>query len=167
MEQRKQDITEDKKSEIARSSRFFETEDGWFFRTRENISLGPYQLKFDAEVSASLLITRLDQLEKDKDPGCIIQAFETDPSNCTLGVEHSAKLVDLKAIRRKRQIDSAVKSLQKTWAAIARVEFAPQIARIKRLVGAKKIGRLKKVRDGKSRLSPKITAMRTEMQKTR
>ena len=35
--------------EATRSSRFEEREDGWYFRTREGIAVGPYATRFDAE----------------------------------------------------------------------------------------------------------------------
>ena len=65
----------------ARSRRFVQTEEGWYFRTRENIAVGPYPTEFDAEVSASLLVARLSQLEDQTGMNHAIQEFLRDPDN--------------------------------------------------------------------------------------
>ncbi len=107
---------------LVRTARFVETKEGWYFRTREEIMLGPYADKFDAELSASLLVARLAQLEEGKDPAALIQAFELDPSNCTLKNAGRQQPVDLKAIRRRHQIETAVPTFKKAWEAISRLK---------------------------------------------
>ena len=117
MDLRKEDAEAQKIPQIVRTARFVETEQGWFFRTREGIMLGPYAEKFDAELSASLLVARLAQLDDSKDPAAVIQAFELDPANATLSNAKRAQPIDLKAIRRKHQ----VRHIQKAWQAITRL----------------------------------------------
>lgn len=56
MDLRKKDQEAAKIPQIVRTARFVETDEGWYFRTRENIMLGPYAEKFDGEISASLLV---------------------------------------------------------------------------------------------------------------
>ena len=53
----------EQEADQSRTSRFYETEDGWYLRTREGISVGPYSRKFDAQLAASLLSPVLDQVE--------------------------------------------------------------------------------------------------------
>ena len=132
MDLRRQDKERGQDPKVVRSARFLETEDGWFFRTREDIMLGPYQDKFDAELSASLLIARLAQLEEGKDPAPVIQAFENDPSNAKLRHAHQQKPIDLKAIRRKNQIDSAVNKVQKAWTSLSNLKTLPKTLKLKR-----------------------------------
>ena len=55
MKPRKTDSSTDQREGYARTSRFGETAEGWFFVTREGMTLGPYESEFDAELSASLL----------------------------------------------------------------------------------------------------------------
>jgi uncharacterized protein DUF6316 len=107
---------------LVRTARFVETKEGWYFRTREGMMLGPYADKFDAELSASLLVARLAQLEEGKDPAAVIQAFELDPSNCTLQNADRQQPIDLKAIRRRHQIETAVPTFKKAWQAISRLK---------------------------------------------
>jgi len=78
MKPRKGESLEDNQ---ARSHRFFETTDGWFFKTREGIDVGPYPTEFDAEVCASLLTARLAQLDPAADVRGVIQAFLSDPTS--------------------------------------------------------------------------------------
>ena len=61
------------------SSRLIETDEGWFFRTREGIAVGPYPTEFDAEVCASLHTARLAQLDRSADVRAVIHAFLSDP----------------------------------------------------------------------------------------
>jgi len=64
-----------------RSRRFIETDEGWYFKTREGIAVGPYPTEFDAEVCASLLTTHLSQLEDDADLSAVVQDFLGDPTS--------------------------------------------------------------------------------------
>lgn len=63
----------------SRTSRFYETDDGWYLRTREGISVGPYFRKFDAQLAASLLSPVLDQVESPTDTITAIHRFSQDP----------------------------------------------------------------------------------------
>ena len=107
-------------SGVVRTTRFIETEEGWFFRTREGIMLGPYDEQFDAEISASLLIARLAQLEPGADAAPTIQRFTTDPANAPL-VNASAtpdEPVDLGRIKRRHRIQQSIPTFQKAWQAL-------------------------------------------------
>jgi uncharacterized protein DUF6316 len=126
MDLRKKDKEADKIPQLVRTARFVETDEGWYFRTREGIMLGPYAGKFDAEVSASLLVARLAQLEDGVDPAATIQAFETDPANATIVQTLEKKPFDLKAIKRKHQIAAAKGTLQKAWTAISQLKSIPK-----------------------------------------
>ena len=89
MKRRKSDVAADGRiEEIARTARFVEKEEGWFFRTREGVVLGPYGNQFDAELSASILVAQLAQAEDGTDTSALIQRFMSDPANATIsGVE--------------------------------------------------------------------------------
>lgn len=100
MKIRRTDERKRKQLDEERSSRFSKTEEGWYFRTREGLTLGPYPTGFDAELSASLLITRLAQLEKGENPSIAIQQFVNDPANSL--VKRVAHCVDLAELRRRR-----------------------------------------------------------------
>jgi len=122
MDLRKKEKKDKRIPDLVRTARFVETTEGWYFRTRENMMLGPYADKFDAELSASLLVARLAQLDEGKDPAAVIQAFELDPANCTLDNSKRQKPIDLKAIRRRHQIESAVPTFKKAWRAITKLK---------------------------------------------
>ena len=122
MDPRKQERDEKKIPQIVRSARFIETNEGWFFRTRENLLLGPYLTKFDAEVSASLLVARLAQLEPGADPAPVILAFENDPSNATKAQAERLQPVDLKAIRRRHFLNNALPTFHRAWSAITQIK---------------------------------------------
>ncbi|MCZ6642327.1 MAG: DUF6316 family protein, partial [Gammaproteobacteria bacterium] len=62
-----------------RTQRYFETDEGWFLRTREGIPVGPYQTAFDVEIAASLLSPQLAQADKASEVISTIQAFIRDP----------------------------------------------------------------------------------------
>ena len=126
MDLRKKDQEAAKIPQIVRTARFVETDEGWYFRTRENIMLGPYAEKFDAEISASLLVARLAQLEEGKDPAGVIQAFETDPANATILQTQEKPAFDLKAIKRKQQKRAAKGTLKKAWTAISQLKSEPK-----------------------------------------
>ncbi len=102
---------------FARTTRFIETEEGWYFRTREGLSLGPYAEQFDAEISASLLITRLSQMDGNTDAKAVIQRFMTDPSNAVLvqapKVERTE--VDLKTLKRNHRLKQSIPTLARAW----------------------------------------------------
>ncbi len=105
---------------VRRSNRFVQTEKGWYFKTREGVNLGPYAEEFDAEISASLLIASLAQLDPSADPKAAIQRFMRDPANAHMGqvqVEEK-KPVDLAAIKRKRKVRERIPTFQKAWQAI-------------------------------------------------
>ncbi len=103
-----------------RTTRYLETEDGWFFRTREGVMLGPYAEQFDAEISASLLIARLAQLEPGADATSTIQRFITDPANAPLvkPAGEVTKPVDLVALKRQHRRRQSIPTLHKAWDAI-------------------------------------------------
>jgi hypothetical protein len=42
-----------------RCERFYRCNEQWFFHTREGIAVGPYRTRFEAEVDAGLLMTKL------------------------------------------------------------------------------------------------------------
>ena len=129
MDLRKEDKEEEARiPQIVRSARFLESDDGWFFRTREGIMLGPYETKFDAELSASLLVARLAQLDEGKDPARVIRAFETDPANATMSNVQRNKPVDLDAIRKRHQLENSIPTLRKAWNAISRLKTIPRPA---------------------------------------
>lgn len=128
MDLRKQDKEEAERiPEIVRTARFVETEDGWFFRTREGIMLGPYAEKFDAEISASLLVARLAQIDDGKDPAAVIQAFENDPSNATKKNAMRQQPVDLDAIRRKHKMENTVSTFDRARQVISRLKAVPRV----------------------------------------
>lgn len=132
MDLRKKDKSKERNPDIVRSARFLETEDGWFFRTREDITLGPYLEKFDAELSASLLVARLAQLDDDKDPAAAVQAFENDPSNATVRNANLQKPVDLQAIRRKYQAGGVARKARRAWRKISQLKALPKALKFKR-----------------------------------
>jgi hypothetical protein len=68
-------------AEHLRSSRFKESEDGWYYVTREGITVGPFEDQFDAELSASLLFSRLAQIGSEADAVNEIHRFINDPMN--------------------------------------------------------------------------------------
>ena len=69
----------EQEADQSRTSRFYETDDGWYLRTREGISVGPYSRKFDAQLAASLLSPVLDQVESPTDTITAIHRFSQDP----------------------------------------------------------------------------------------
>ncbi len=97
-----------------------ETDEGWYFRTREGVQLGPYAEQFDAEISASLLIARLAQLEAGEDANPTITQFITDPANAPLAkpTNSSVKPVDLVSIKRQQRRRQSIPTLHKAWDAI-------------------------------------------------
>ena len=114
---------------IVRSARFIERDDGWYFRTRESVLLGPYAEKFDAEISASLLVARLAQAGPDADHLKLIHDFQSDPANATAArvrIERGGQRVNVKAIKRRQQMDAAKGTLKKAWLAIANVKTTPK-----------------------------------------
>jgi hypothetical protein len=68
-------------AKLVRSARYVEAQDGWYFRTREGIAVGPYPTEFDAQVCASLLIARLAQADPKSDLSGVIQEFLSDPTS--------------------------------------------------------------------------------------
>ena len=62
-----------------KTRRYFETDEGWFLRTREGIPVGPYTTAFDVEIAASLLSPQLAYTEKLAEVISTIQAFMRDP----------------------------------------------------------------------------------------
>ncbi len=128
MQLRRADKDQEVIPNIVRSARFIETDEGWFFRTREQIMLGPYAEKFDAEISASLLVARLAQANA-QDHLKLIHEFEKDPANATVArtrVEQGNQRVNVKAIKRRQQLDAAKGTLKKAWTAIANVKTLPK-----------------------------------------
>jgi len=108
-----------------RSARFIEDAEGWYFRTREDVMLGPYAEKFDAEISASLLVARLAQADAGVDPLKVIHDFQKDPANATAArtrVEQGRQKVNVKAIKRRQQLQAAKGTLKRAWVAISNVK---------------------------------------------
>ena len=68
---------EDGEADRVRTPRYFQTDEGWFLRTREGISVGPYPTEFDAEISSSLLCAQLDDESKSVSA---IHSFIRDPA---------------------------------------------------------------------------------------
>ena len=128
MELRKEDTAaEERIPDIVRTARFVQTDDGWFFRTREGIMLGPYGNQFDAELSASLLVAQLAQAEPGTDTAAMIQRFMTDPANATITQMTCREPQDLAAIRqRARRNNRQVPSFQKAWDAVVRLAASPK-----------------------------------------
>ncbi len=128
MDLRKEDANpEDRIPDIVRTARFVQTDEGWFFRTREGIMLGPYADQFDAELSASLLVAQLAQADPGTDTAALIQRFMTDPANATITQLTCREPQDLAAIRRRaRRANSQVPSFQKAWDAIVRIAATPK-----------------------------------------
>ena len=62
------------------ANRLLKQTQGWFFRTREGIDIGPYKTEFDAELAASLLISRLAQLPPGPEQQAQIRFFLSDRS---------------------------------------------------------------------------------------
>jgi len=107
---------------VARSKRFTQTEDGWYFKTREGFKLGPYIEEFDAEISASLLVAALAQMEPGADANAVIQRFIRDPANAHMGqppVAEDKKPIDLAAIKRQAMLRERIPTFQKAWQALA------------------------------------------------
>lgn len=104
-----------------RSERFFRQDSGWFFKTREGIAVGPYADPFDAELSASLLISRLAQLEQNEDPRAAIRRFQSDPAVGPLaqqmGGMSRSDLTDLMKSYRSAQ---RLPTLRRAWRAVSR-----------------------------------------------
>lgn len=78
---RKSDTPVAATQEYIRRSRFRQTPEGYFFMTREGVPVGPYETLFDAELSASLLIARLAQLDSNVGTLAMIQSYLSDPAN--------------------------------------------------------------------------------------
>ncbi len=71
-----------------RSRRTFATRQGWFVKTREGLSLGPYPTEFDADLVAALLIAQLAQANSV--PACrrIIYNFRHDDRFRRVEIDH-------------------------------------------------------------------------------
>ncbi len=109
-----------------RSARFLQTEDGWYFRTRESILVGPYPSEWDCELGASLITARLAQLDASEDPVSAIREFLVDPISGPLSHKHEAaraenaekaRSVDigaLKAAARRQRVTGFLKRMKST-----------------------------------------------------
>ncbi|HEX7037339.1 MAG TPA: DUF6316 family protein [Pseudomonadales bacterium] len=62
-----------------RTSRFFIVGGGWFFSTRENIDVGPYQTREEAERDAGRLVEILQTCTSDAERRLTIMQFKTRP----------------------------------------------------------------------------------------
>ena len=72
----------EKRQEVRpRTHRCFETDEGWFLRTREGIPVGPYETKFDANLASCLLSPKLAQLKDTAEVVSAIQSFLDDQSH--------------------------------------------------------------------------------------
>jgi hypothetical protein len=115
MRLRKTDVDDKELARCARNSRFTETADGWYFVTREGLNMGPYESMFDAELSASLLVTRLAQLEKGADPKAVIREYSNDPSNPIIRNPAPRDPMSLNSIRRKQRREARAVAVQRAW----------------------------------------------------
>lgn len=59
-----------------RTSRYFAVGDAWFFATRENVDVGPYPSRSEAERDAELLLRRLAGVESDTQRTLLIREFK-------------------------------------------------------------------------------------------
>ena len=66
-----------------RADRIFHATGGWYFHTREEIDVGPYTSRLDAEAEASLLKTLLRRLDSSHTIE-VIRAFVTDSDSLQL-----------------------------------------------------------------------------------
>ena len=98
MEPRRRE-TPNPRSPHQRSERFSQEAEGWYFRTREQILVGPFPTRFDAELSASLLCARLSQLEHDGESPQVIRSFMLDQVSSHRTIPDPAA-IDWDAIRR-------------------------------------------------------------------
>lgn len=62
-----------------RSGRLVELDAGWYIRTREGEAIGPYASELDAQISAAILIARLQQKGTKVDD--ILTEFLLDPAH--------------------------------------------------------------------------------------
>ncbi len=104
-----------------RSERFFKQDSGWYFKTREGIAVGPYADAFDAELSASLLISRLAQLEQDEDPRMAIRRFQDDPAVGPLARKmESMSRSDVSSLLKSYRNQQRLPTLKRAWRAVSR-----------------------------------------------
>lgn len=104
-----------------RSERFFKESSGWYFKTREGIAVGPYPNSFDAELSASLLISRLAQLEQHEDPRIAIRRFQDDPAVGPLAQKmESMSRSDLTDLMKSYRMEQRLPTLRRAWRAVSR-----------------------------------------------
>ena len=82
--------------DCVRTQRYFETNEGWFLRTREGIPAGPYKTAFDVELAASLLSPKLAQVESASEVVSTIDSFLRDPFYGPTGELSIAKPVQAK-----------------------------------------------------------------------
>ncbi|MGI9326513.1 MAG: DUF6316 family protein [Pseudomonadales bacterium] len=120
---RKEDKQASKQSERApvRSERFFKKDSGWYFKTREGIAVGPYADAFDAELSASLLISRLAQLESEEDPRIAIRRFQDDPAVGPLARKmESMSRSDVTSLLKSYRDQQRMPTLRRAWRAVSK-----------------------------------------------
>ncbi|MEM1230313.1 MAG: DUF6316 family protein [Pseudomonadota bacterium] len=104
-----------------RTERFFQQDGGWYFKTREGIPVGPYTDVFDAELSASLLITRLAQLEAHEDPRIAIAKFQDDPAVGPLAQQMSTiSKEELNSLLSNCRRERRLPTFRKAWRAVSR-----------------------------------------------
>lgn len=104
-----------------RSERFFKTDIGWYFKTREGIAVGPYKDPFDAELSASLLISRLAQLENEEDPRIAIRGFQNDPAIGPLAQHmESMSRSDISSLLKSYRKEQRLPTLRRAWRAVSK-----------------------------------------------
>ena len=92
----KQHSGEEHDNACIRTQRYFETNEGWFLRTREGIPVGPYKTAFDVELAASLLSPKLAQVESASEIISTIETFLGDPVYGSTGELPNAKPVQAK-----------------------------------------------------------------------
>ena len=64
-----------------RSSRVYQSDDAWYFSTREGINLGPYTTKHDAEREVALLVKMLAETTDETAAAILIHQFYRRPSS--------------------------------------------------------------------------------------
>lgn len=110
MQHRREDNANERAHAHPRSSRFVETEAGWYFVTREGIRVGPYASEFDAELAASLLITQLSQLDEQRYAKVEIHRFLSSASDL---VQPKEKAASSAPVRPQFALKPLVKKLRR------------------------------------------------------
>ncbi len=73
-----------------RSERVFRRNGDWYFRTREDIDVGPYASEFEAQVESSILKHNLDAAKTPEQALQIIREFLLDSVSSTPDLKRTA-----------------------------------------------------------------------------